>query len=462
MILFFLSHVLGVLLTLFSHTRLNGVVLLLLATGIAVHEYQSQPLPLIGNTTDIIAPPKDIKPTPTDLAELASQISTSSESTPEVEEKENVLQIASGDTMMSALTKIGIKKEVATQAIEALRRVHDPRDLKVGQQINVRYRKNASGISLLALSFKAARDHEVNLEANAEGFSAKKHQVALQKTLKHVEGRVSASFYSSALKRGIPPQIIRDAINALAYDINWQHDPKSGDNFSFVYEVYQDPEGNEVRAGELKYVAFAPGGNIRRIYRFQPKKGVPGYYNEKGESVVKALLQTPLDVSKLRITSKFSSRRVHPILGYSRAHKGVDFGAATGTPVRAAGDGVVVKAGRWGQYGNYIMVKHNNEYSTAYAHLSRIQVKAGQKVSQRQVIGNVGSTGSSTGPHLHYEVIRNGVHVNPQSVKQVSTAKLTTTELAQFRQVKLQIEKEIAELAPSSQVASIGTPIRAS
>lgn len=455
----------------FSRSQLTGLCFFLLATGIAVHEYQSGSHTLTGNRSDFIVAQKT-PDTPADLTELAEQIAAST--TPlETVEKDHVLQIASGDTMMTMLSKMGVGQEEARQAVEAIKRVYDPRELKVGQAINVRYRKvpSQNTVSLVTLSFKGAQGHEIALEAQEGVFTAKKYQIALRKVQKRVEGTIDSSFYSAALKRGIPAQIVREAINALAYDINWQHDPTRGDPFTIVYDAYQDTNGHIVRVDGLKYVAFAPGGKnanrgkksdqVRQVYRFQPAKGAPGYYDANGVSVVKTLLQTPMDPSKMRLTSKFSPRRKHPVLGFSRAHKGVDFGAPTGTPVRAAGDGVVVKACYWGQYGNYVMVKHNNEFSTAYAHLSRMKVRVGMKVRQNQIIGNVGSTGLATGPHLHFELLRHGVHINPQSVKHVPTTRLNAKDLADFRKVKQQIEKEIADAPPSSsQVASVDQPLK--
>ena len=451
----------------FSRTQLTGVGFLLLATSIAVHDHLSNVHSLIGTPSDFIVAQKDTKDIPSGLTELAEQITDSVDATPEVEERDNVFQISSGDTMMSMLARIGVTREEATRAIEAMKRVYDLRELKVGQDINLRFRKDSSKkeVSLVSLSFKASLGHEVNLEVNEDGvFSAKKYQIALQKVQRCVEGTIDSSFYSAALKRGVPAQVVREAIKALSFDVNWQHDPTRGDPFKIVYEVYQDTNGNVVKADNLKYVAFDPGkkNNVRRVYRFQPVKGTPGYYDANGVSVVKTLLQTPMDPSKMRVTSKFG-RRIHPILGYSKQHKGVDFAAATGTPVRAAGDGIIVKASYWGHYGNIVQIKHNNEYTTAYAHLSRMKVKVGQKVRQNQVIGNVGATGRTTGAHLHYEVLRNGVHINPQGLKLLPTVKLTSKDLADFHRIKTQIEKEIAEMPSSpSRIASAETRVKTS
>jgi murein DD-endopeptidase MepM/ murein hydrolase activator NlpD len=453
----------------FSRTQLIGVCSLLLATGVAVYEHQSHLPVLTGNTRDLIVAQKDTKAIPSNLTELADQITNLTESIPEITQKENVLQISSGDTMMSLLVKIGVNREEATQAIQALKRVYDPRELKVGQDINVRYCQDSSkdNVSLLGLSFKASHENEITLEAGNGAFTAKKYQIALKKVQKRVEGTIGSSFYSAALKRGVPAHVVREAINALSYDINWQHDPTRGDPFTIVYDVYQDTNGQVVRADNLKYVSFAPSGkkaggrnNVRQVYRFQPIKGAPGYYDANGMNVAKTLLQTPLDPSKMRVTSKFG-RRIHPCLGYSQHHKGVDFSAPAETPVRAAGAGTIVKASYWGNYGNYIMIKHNDKYSTAYAHLSRMKVRVGMKVRQNQIIGNVGATGRTTGPHLHYEVLCNNVHVNPQSIKQLPMTKLTAKDLADFRRVKAQIEREATEVS-TSQVASAGTQTQTS
>lgn len=451
----------------FSRTQLASFGFLLLATGIAVHDHLSNSHLLIAGSSNFIVAQKDTKDTPSDLTELAEQITSSLDSIAEIEEKDNVFHISSGDTMMSMLAKIGINKEEAARAIEALKRVYDLRELKVGQEINVHFRKDSlkKDISLLSLSFKASLGNEIILESSEDGvFSAKKYQVALQKILKCVEGTIDSSFYSAALKKGVPAQVVKEAISALSYDVNWQHDPTRGDPFKIVYEVYQDTNGNVVRADNLKYVAFDPGGknNVRRVYRFQPVKGTPGYYDANGVSVVKTLLQTPVDPSRMRVTSKFG-RRIHPVLGYSKQHTGVDFGLPTGAPVRAAGDGVVVKASYWGHYGNIIQIKHSKEYTTAYAHLSRMKVKVGQRVRQNQLIGSVGATGRTTGPHLHYEVLRNGIHINPQSLKLLPTVRLSSKDLADFQRVKVQIEKEIAEIPSTpSQIAAAETPIKTS
>ncbi len=314
------------------------------------------------------------------------------------------------------------------------------------------------------MDFKTANGNEISLKYDNDTFIAKKFELQLTKELRLVEGGINSSFYSAALKKGAPAAIVKEAIASLSYDIDWQRDPQQGDKYKILFEVYVDSEGNPIKYGELKYAAFAPGGNWKRIYSFKTATG-SGYYNENGQSVVKTLLQTPVDPTRMRVTSKFG-RRVHPILGYTKLHKGVDFGAPTGTPVSSAGDGVVLKAGWNGSYGNYVLIRHNGEYSTAYAHLSKIHVKSGQAVKQRQLIGNVGSTGSSTGAHLHYEVIRMGQQINPQSIKQIPSAKLQDKEMAKFKEVRLQYDnyKPQASIPTTLEIANntVNSPVVAS
>ena len=180
-------------------------------------------------------------------------------------------------------------------------------------------------------------------------------------------------------------------------------------------------------------------GVQKELYRFEPKDGSADFYNAKGESVRKELLRTPLDV--VRITSKFGMRR-HPVLGYSKMHKGIDFAAATGTPIFAAGDGVVAKLSKQRGYGNYVQIKHNSQYATAYAHMSRYAkgLKQGDKVRQGEVIGYVGATGMATGPHLHYEILVAGKQINPMNVK-LTGRKLEGKDLRRFEALKAEIRK---------------------
>ena len=189
------------------------------------------------------------------------------------------------------------------------------------------------------------------------------------------------------------------------------------------------------------------------IYRFEDRHGRADFYDEKGRSIRKALLRTPMD--GVRISSGFGMRR-HPVLGYSKMHKGIDFAAPTGTPIYAAGDGVVEKGGRYSSYGNYVRIRHNNNIKTAYAHLSRYgsNIRPGTRVKQGQVIGYVGTTGRSTGPHLHYEIMLNGAHVNPQSVKLPTMVTLDSGDMKKFKEMVRRLEGEFKNRTSGLRYAS--------
>lgn len=418
---------------------ITSATCLLLAVGIAVKDYYSttlkESIPPIDPAIVIDHEDQElvVKESHADEA-----VSIAMEEQPT--EKNITHTIAKKETILSILLSLGLDREHAAHAIKELQKVYNPKALKVGQEVRLSYKPSTleASAQLISIDFKTHAGNEISLKYENETFTAKKFELQLTKELRLVEGSIHSSFYSAAIKKGAPASIVKEAISCLSYEVDWQRDPQQGDNFKILFEVYVDPDGTPIKYGEMKFAAFSPSGNWKKIYAFHTKSGV-GYYNEKGQSVVKALLQTPVDPTKMRVTSKFG-RRVHPIEGYSKMHKGVDFGAPTGTPVSSAGDGVVVKAGWNGAYGNYVLIKHNSDYATAYAHLSKVHVKPGQAVKQRQLIGNVGTTGRSTGPHLHYEVIFKGQQINPQSIKQMPSVKLNDKDMAKFQDVKLECD----------------------
>ena len=222
-----------------------------------------------------------------------------------------------------------------------------------------------------------------------------------------------------------------------------------------MYNQVSDDSGKVVKSDVIKYATLTLSGNPVRIYRFKNKDGHNNYYNEKGHSAEKALMRTPIDGA--RLSSGFG-RRKHPILGYTKMHKGVDFAAPRGTPIYAAGNGTVTYAARKGGYGNFISIRHNGTYTTAYAHMKgfRRGVRKGSRVNQGQVIGYVGTTGRSTGPHLHYEIRKNNRQVNPLRIKMPSGNKLKGKQLVTFLTAKDQIDDAYAALPMGPQkVASV-------
>lgn len=370
---------------------------------------------------------------------------------------ENHVKVGSGDTLMDVLTRAGVDVSDASLAIEALRDVYNPRGLRAGQKVTVTFDKPAHGFGVggfTKVSLHADPIREVMAQRTEDGsFEGLEAQRQVRREIAHYSGAIKSSLFESAQNAGIPAQVIIAMIKALSYDVDFQRDIQSGDTFDVMFEAFYDTKGKLARSGDMLYASVGLGGRPIAMYRFERDGAVVEYFNEKGESIKKALLKTPVDGAK--ITSGFGMRN-HPILGFTKMHKGVDFGVPPGTPIQAAGDGVVEKAGPNGAYGNYVRIRHGNGYATAYAHMSRIAVgmKNGKRVGQGQIIGFVGSTGRSTGPHLHYEVLKGDSQINPLSVKMPTNTRLEGRDLARFNAVKRETDSLLAKIAPSTRVAA--------
>ena len=253
------------------------------------------------------------------------------------------------------------------------------------------------------------------------------------------------SFYLAGMRAGIPAGVLADVYDLLAFEMDFERDVRAGQKFFVLYEENY-AENKKIDVGRVLAVSFeALRGNVQ-MYRFVKADGNVGYYDEKGNGAIKSLKRTPINNAK--ITSSFSGRRKHPVLGFTRAHKGVDFRASTGTPIPAAGAGRVVARGFNRGHGNYVKIRHNGTYETLYAHMSKFAkgVNVGTNVKQGQTIGYVGSTGLSTGPHLHYEIIKNGQHVNPMTVKLPAINNLDSKNKPAFLERKAQIDSVISSL----------------
>lgn len=363
------------------------------------------------------------------------------------------LQISKGDTLNSLLTsESGASRETVEQIISAIRSKIKIGKLKIGQTIVVTYQSatETEPFQLINVEFNV-NDQSVLTVARAEDgtYQARLDSLELRPVLRRIDGHINSSFYSTALKLGIPKKIAQDAISGLSYVINFQHGIKNGDAFQILFDEHVDKNGNVVKTGNLRYVALMAGKTCHRIYRFS-NNGHVSYYDDQGRSIATGLLQTPLDARKMRITSGFGMR-LHPIKGYNKYHKGVDLAAATGTAIKAAGDGVIVRLGYYGEYGNFIKIRHANGYETAYAHMSKYASKlsVGSRVSQNQVIGYVGTTGSSTGPHLHFEVLHKGKNINPMGVRKTQSVQLVGKDLEKFKNTRREIDTHLVS-APSA------------
>jgi len=254
------------------------------------------------------------------------------------------------------------------------------------------------------------------------------------------------SFYLAGMRAGIPAGILADVYDLLAFEMDFERDVRAGQKFYVLYEENFAADNTKVDTGHVLAVSFEALRGRVQMYRFKKADGTVGYYDENGNGAIKSLKRTPINNAK--ITSSFSSRRKHPVLGFTRAHKGVDFRASTGTPIPAAGAGRVIARGFNRGHGNYVKIRHNGTFETLYAHMSRFAkgVNVGTAVKQGQTVGYVGSTGLSTGPHLHYEIIKNGQHVNPMTVKLPAINNLDNANKKVFMERKTQIDAAVEEL----------------
>ena len=283
------------------------------------------------------------------------------------------------------------------------------------------------------LFFKHVNGIKYTIIKNDDDFTAHIEKPKLVTKTHIVTGVINTSLFADVVDADVKPTTLHNVLNEYAFLIDFQRDLHPGDQFVFILDTSKDADGDTV-AEKVLYMNLILSKKKHEIFNFNDK-----FYNRNGESIKKTLLMTPVDGAK--ITSNFMSKRRHPILGYSRAHKGVDMAAPTGTPIYSAGDGVITVKKRDGGYGNWIEVKHNTNYSTRYAHMSRFaNVSVGQRVRQRQVIGYVGMTGMATGPHLHYEVLRNGTQINPKRMTLPSVYRLTKEKLSDFKKIVAELD----------------------
>lgn len=344
-------------------------------------------------------------------------------------------RIERGDTFKAVLLRAGVAPDDADHAIQALTKVYDPKRLQPGIEVFLQLQphKKSHVPLLVSIDFIADPETDVSVLRESDGsFSATTYERALTPRLAYGRASIRSSLYEAGQEAGVPSAILNGLVNLYSFDVDFQRDVQRGDSFEIVYQRMTDEGGTAVIEGDLMIASMTLSGVKTTLYRFKTKSGYVDYFDQDGQSAQKSLLRTPTDAT--RISSGFGSRR-HPILGYNRVHRGIDFAAPKGTPVYAAGDGVIEKVGRFGSYGNYIRIRHGGGFKTAYAHLRGFAngISEGTRVKQRQVIAYVGSTGRSTGPHLHYEVIKNGEQVNPQTLRLASGYRLKGEELADFK-----------------------------
>ncbi len=361
--------------------------------------------------------------------------------------------VKKGDNFTNILTRAGVDRREAFFAGKALAKTFNPKNLRAGHEVAVIFKENIGEAGtekdtkesegeaeFVSLRIEEPTRYIEVFRNDEEKFESRIVDKELEKRTFRAEGEIENSLAQLADSLKIPPNILQEAVKFLSFDVDFQRDIRKGNKFEILYEEHYDNEGEKVQDGNMIYASLTVRGRDIKLYRFSPtgKDEDADYFTGEGRSIRKALMKTPINGAI--ISSHFGVRK-HPISGYTRMHKGTDFAAPTGTPIYAAGDGRIVFIGRNGGYGKYVKIKHNAEYSTAYAHASRFArgMKKGRRVKQGQVVAYVGSTGASTGPHLHYEIHRNGKQVNPQKVNIPPGRKLNKTELSAFKEKQQEV-----------------------
>lgn len=381
------------------------------------------------------------------------------------EPTDETFELAKGETLIGALTDRGVGREAAKALADAIEPVFPATQMKTGTRFELTLDRQfdfygRDVIFPVELSFQPGPNETITVEADEDGrfvaaiAGAKAGAKSQYADYNHFRTRakVGSSLYGTAKDNKVPGYIVAELTRIFAYDVDFQRQVKANDTFDVFYG--NPLTGSSSKRKVLHYTQLTLDGKTRTYYRFTTKDGQTDYYDENGRSAQKSLLKTP--VSGARLTSGFGMRR-HPLLGYSKMHAGVDFGAPHGTPIRAAGSGVVQLAGRHGAYGITVEVKHDNKYETLYAHMSKLAagIRRGAKVNQGQIIGYVGSTGRSTGPHLHYEVHVNNRPINPTRIKAAGGKHLSGKELARFNQLKSRVEAMMQQAPSPLQVAEV-------
>jgi len=355
--------------------------------------------------------------------------------------------IKKGETIFDIFKKYNLNLSELFKIEEASANIHRLKEVYPGQLYKIIVDDNNQISSFI---YWIDDDSILNITRNESGFCAEKKAVEYEKRIMYLRGLIRDSLMSSMGNGRENMTLAMQLSDIFAWDIDFTTDLRDGDTFKIVVEaLYLD--GEFKKYGDILAAEFVNNGETYRAYRFE-HNGKAGYYDEEGKSLRKAFLKAPL--SFRRISSGFSLGRFHPILKIYRPHHGLDYAAPAGTPVSAIGDGTVIFAGKKGQYGNLVIIRHPNGYKTYYGHLSRFGsgIKSGAKVKQEQVIGYVGSTGLATGPHLHYELRIRNRPVNPVTVKSLEGDSIPKKLMAEFRGFKNQMDGRLASITPAAAV----------
>ena len=353
-------------------------------------------------------------------------------------------KIKNNESINNILKNYGVPKKEVNNILSSLVDNKITNNIKVNDIIQLTIDNSNMTVSKLGITVSRTKKIELIRDYEKDIFKKREIVTNLQKKIVFKEGRITQSLYRSASRQNIPANIIVEFARIYGFQIDFQRDIRKNDTFQIIYEVFEDDNKKIFNTGKILFADLNLRNQSNTLYYFD-KKGDEGHYDLNGKSAKKALMKTPINGA--RLSSPYGMRK-HPIDGFNKMHRGTDFAAPEGTPIMASGDGVVIKASWCGGGGNCVKIKHNSSYSTVYAHMSKFSrfAKTGNRVKQGQIIGYVGSTGKSTGPHLHYEVIFNGKRINSQTLKLPSGKVLKGKSREQFEIKKIKTDVLKSEL----------------
>jgi len=362
------------------------------------------------------------------------------------------ITVRSGDNMSIIFDRLHISPQQLHAAMQADREKRFLSQLHPGQQVQFQIRDN----TLQAIRYELSEEKSYYVERQGDEFNSRIFEKPLETRLTHASGVITTSLFQSGQDAGLSDNIIMELVNIFGWDVDFALDIRKGDRFSLLYEQYY-LDGEKLRDGRILAAEFTSQDKAYQAVLFTDPNGRGLYYSPDGRSMRKAFLRSPVDFR--RISSKFQRERWHPVLGKKRPHRGVDYAAKTGTPIKAAGDGKVIFRGTKGGYGRTLIIQHGGNITTLYGHMSRYRsgVTSGSRVRQGQIIGYVGMSGLATGPHLHYEFRINGVHRNPLTVKLPNASPIPAIYKAAFEQQSRQLLAQL-ELFNNIQVAEADKP----
>lgn len=359
-------------------------------------------------------------------------LETESDAAPDTFEYTKNLTVEPGQTLSILFSQAGLGNSLLHSILSNNKEAKRFTQLKAGQALSFEFDENQE-LKAIRSQLNTLESIHLEKQADSDKFNFRKDVAVTQVREKHAQGTIEGALFAATKKADVPYSLALDMANIFGYDIDFAQDLRKGDTFEILYEE-KTLDDKAVGSGNILTARFTNRGKTYTAVRYTDKNGNTSYYSADGSSLRKAFIRTPVDFA--RISSRFSSGRKHPVLNKIRAHKGVDYAAPRGTPIKAAGDGRVTLAGRKGGYGNTVVIKHGQSYQTLYAHMNGFAkgIRAGSIVKQGQIIGYIGTTGLSTGPHLHYEFQVNGVHVDPLSQKLPISDPIHASEKQRFMQ----------------------------